>query len=125
MRRGFFRRLTVRTGRYSKLIEDIRNDVTRLEPFFASARIVSDLDRKREKSLNYVSGLSSEEQQNTVTRIRENDAIQRWVRESVHERVESYRVALERMVIAAPSPMAVDAERALTLLQQRAGAYGV
>lgn len=55
MRRGFFRRLTVRTGRYSKLIEDIRNDVTRLEPFFASARIVSDLDRKREKSLGYVS----------------------------------------------------------------------
>jgi hypothetical protein len=43
----------------------------------------------------------------------------------VHERVESYRVALERMVIAAPSPMAVDAERALALLQQRAGAYGV
>ena len=28
---------------------------------------------------------------------------------------------LERMVIAAPSPMAVEAERALTLLQQRAG----
>lgn len=113
------------TGRYSKLIEDIRNDVTRLEPFFASARIVSDMDRKREKSLNYVSGLTGEELQNTQTRIRENDAIQRWVKESVHERIESYRIALERMVIAAPSPMAVDAERALTLLQQRAGAYGV
>ena len=69
--------------------------------------------------------MSNEELANTVTRIRENDAIQRWVQESVHERVESYRIALERMVIAAPSPMAVDAERALTLLQQRAGAYGV
>ena len=113
------------TARYSKLIEDIRNDVTRLDPFFASARIVSDMDRKREKSLAYVSGLSNEERDNTVTRIRENDAILRWVKESVHERVESYRIALERMVIAAPSPMAVEAERALTLLQQRAGAYGV
>jgi hypothetical protein len=99
--------------------------VTRLEPFFASARIVSDLDRKREKSLSYVSGLSNEELANTTTRIRENDAITRWVKESVHERVESYRLALERLVIAAPSPMAVEAERALTLLQQRAGAYGV
>jgi hypothetical protein len=29
------------------------------------------------------------------------------------------------MVIAAPSPMAVEAERALMLLQQRAGAYDV
>jgi hypothetical protein len=113
------------TGRYSKLIEDIRNEVTRLEPFFASARIVSDLDRKREKSLGYVSGLTNEERENTITRIRENDAIQSWVKESVHERVESYRIALERMVIAAPSPMAVDAEHALTLLQQRASAYGV
>ena len=113
------------TGRYSRLIEDIRNDVSRLEPFFASARIVSDLDRKRERGLGFVRGLSDEEMQNTVTRIRENDSIVRWVKESVNERVESYRVALERLVIAAPSPMAVEAERALALLQQRAGAYGV
>ena len=113
------------TGRYSRLIEDIRNDATRFDSFFGSARIVSEMDRKREKSLAYVSGLSNEELQNTVTRIRENDSITLWVKESVHERVESYRVALERLVIAAPSPMAVEAERALTLLQQRAGAYGV
>ena len=113
------------TGRYGRLIEDIRNDVTRLDPFFSTARTVSDLDRKREKSLSYVSGLSREELLNTNTRIRENDAIIRWVKESVNERVESYRIALERLVIAAPSPIAVEAERALTLLQQRANAYGV
>jgi hypothetical protein len=112
------------TGRYSKLIEDIRTDVTRLDPFFVSARIVSDMDRKREKSLGYISGLTDEELGNTVTRIRENDAIVRWVKESVNERVESYRLALERMVIAAPSPMAIEAERALALLQQRASLYG-
>lgn len=112
-------------GRYNRLIEDIRNDVTRLESFYGTARTVSDLDRKRERSLGYVSGLSNEELQNTMTRIRENDAIQRWVKESVNERVESYRVALERLVIAAPSPMAVEAERALMLLQQRAGGFGV
>lgn len=113
------------TARYGRLIEDIRNDVTRLDPFFRIAKTVSDLDRKREKSLAYIGGLTEEEKANTVTRIRENDAIVRWVQESVNQRVASYRIALERMVIAAPSPMAVEAERALTLLQQRAVAYGV
>ena len=95
----------------------------RLEPFFRTAQTVLDLDRKREKSLAYITGLSREEYTNTVTRMRENQAIVRWVQTS--ERVASYRLALERMVIAAPSPMAVEAERSLTLLQQRAGAHGV
>lgn len=112
------------TARYGRLIEDIRNDVARLEPFYNTARTVSDLDRKRERSLSYISGLSQEEYNNTVTRMRENAAIIRWVQESVNERIASYRIALERMVIAAPSPMAVEAERSLTLLQQRAGQYG-
>ena len=69
------------TARYNRLIEDIRNDVTRLDPFFASARLVADMDRKRGRSLAYVSELTSEEQENTVTRMRENEAIVRWVKE--------------------------------------------
>lgn len=113
------------TARYNRLIEDIRIDVARLDPFFASARVVTDLDRKRHQSLSYVSDLSREENENTITRMRENEAIIKWVQESVRERVESYRIALERLVIAAPSQMAVEAERALTLLQQRGASYGV
>ena len=113
------------TARYSKLMEDIRNDVQRMGPFFASARIVADMDRKRGQRLAYVSGLANEEYDNTVSRIRENEAVVRWVQESVQERATSYRLALERLVIAAPSPMAVEAERALALLQQRANSYGV
>ena len=113
------------TARYNRLIEDIRIDVARLDPFFASARVVTDLDRKRHQSLSYVSDLSREENENTITRMRENEAIIKWVQESVRERVESYRIALERLVIAAPSQMAVEAERALTLLQQRGAPYGV
>jgi hypothetical protein len=112
-------------GRYGRLIEDIRNDVVRLESFMATARVVADLDRKRERSLAYITNISEEELQNTMTRIKENAAITRWVETSVQERIESYRIALERMVIAAPSPMAVEAERALMLLQQRAGEYEV
>ncbi len=111
------------TARYNRLMEDIRNDVMRLDPFFSSARYVLDMDIKREKALAYVHGLSQEEQANTFQRIAENRNIVLWVKQSLHERCASYRVALERMVIAAPSPLAVEAERALTLLQQRVTGY--
>jgi len=112
------------TARYAKLMEDIRNDVVRLDPFFSVARHVADMDRKREKSMAYVSDLSGEEYANTVNRIRENGGIIRWVQGSLHERAASYRFALERLVIAAPSPLAVEAERSLMLLHQRISAYG-
>ena len=39
------------TARYNRLIEDVRNDGMRVDPFFGSARYVVDMDRKREKSL--------------------------------------------------------------------------
>ncbi len=69
-------------------------------------------------------GLTDEERDNTFQRIAENRNIVLWVQGSLHERVRSYRLALERMVIAAPSPLAVEAERALTLLQQQINGYG-
>ena len=112
------------TARYNKLIEDIRSDVVRFDPFFSVARYVSDMDRKRQRSLDYVSNLSDEERINTINRMRENEAVIQWVRGSLAERAASYRLALERLVIAAPSPNAVEAERALALLQQRITTYG-
>ena len=112
------------TARYNKLMEDVRNDALRVDPFFAVARAVADMDGKREKGLAYVTNLSPEERGNTLQRIKENRAIVLWTQESLLERVASYRVALERMVIAAPSPLAVEAERSLTLLQQRLSGYG-
>jgi hypothetical protein len=112
------------TARYNKLIEDIRNDVNRLDPFFQVARYVSDMDKKRNQSLDYVSNLSKEEKDNVIQRMRENEAVMRWVNGTLHERAASYKVALERLVIMAPSPSAVEAERALGLFQQRITAYG-
>jgi hypothetical protein len=112
------------TARYNKLIEDIRNDVVRLDPFFRAAHHVADLDRKRAKSLGYVSKLTAEERSNAMRRMEENKAIVRWVRESLHERAASYHLALERLVIAAPSPNAVEAERSLSLLHQRITSHG-
>lgn len=112
------------TARYNRLIEDIRNDVNRIDPFFATGRYVIDVDRKREKAMAYVSQLTAEERDNTLTRIAENRNVLLWVQGSLAERALSYKIALERMVIAAPSPVAVEAERALTLLQQRITSYG-
>jgi hypothetical protein len=106
------------TARYNKLIEDIRNDLVRLDPFFSIARYVSDMDGKREQALAFVSNLTSEERNNTRQRIKENQRIVLWVKASLQERAASYKIALERLVIAAPSPVAVEAERQLTLLQQ-------
>lgn len=112
------------TARYNKLMEDIRNDVVRLDPFFEVAYYVGDMDAKRAKALGFVSNLSNEELNNTKFRMAENRNIILWVRGSLEERALSYKVALERMVIAAPSPMAVEAERQLQLLQQRISQYG-
>ncbi len=112
------------TARYNKLMEDIRNDATRLDPFFGTARYVADMDRKREQSLAYVRNLTREERDNTEQRMRENEGIIRWTQASLRERAASYQFALERLVIAAPSPMAVETERTLALFQQRLAAYG-
>jgi len=112
------------TARYNKLMEDIRADVIRLDPFFEVAYYVGDMDTKRAKALAFVTNLTNEELNNTKFRMAENRNIILWVRGSLEERAASYKVALERMVIAAPSPMAVEAERQLSLLQQRISQYG-
>ena len=112
------------TARYNKLIEDIRNDVMRLDPFFRTARHVLDMDDKRAKSLVHVTKITAEERSNAARRMAENKAIVRWVKESLNERAMSYQVALERLVIAAPLPNSVEAERSLSLLQQRSTNQG-
>ena len=96
------------SSRYSQLIDDVRNDITRFEPFFASAIRVLDLDRKREASMSRVSELSPREKADAVARMQENSLI---VQQCLERRVSSYRWALERLVIQAPDGMAADADR--------------
>jgi hypothetical protein len=107
------------TGRYDQLIEDIRNDVTRIGPFFEMARHVVDLDRKREKSMAYIADLNPQERGNALARIGENTLTIGWVQRSLSERCAAYRYALERLVVAEPSTTAVEAERVLRQLQMR------
>lgn len=105
------------TGRYSRLIDDIRNDVTRMGPFFDTARRVADLDRRREQSMAYIADLDPLERGNALARVGENTFVIAWVHRALTERCAAYRYVLERLVVAEPSKVAVDAERAITQLQ--------
>jgi hypothetical protein len=99
------------SSRYSQLIDDVRDDITRFEPFFGSAIHVLDLDRKRQASMRYMSEISPREKADSVARMEENSLIVQWVQISLEQRVSSYRWALERLVLQAPDPMAADADR--------------
>ena len=99
------------TSRYAQLMEDVRNDITRFEPFFASAVRVIELDRKRNASLSQVSGLAPRERDDAVARMQENTLIVQWVQQCLEQRISSYRWALERLVIQAPDNIAADADR--------------
>src|SRR5215470_1112113 len=99
------------SSRYAQLIEDVRNDITRFEPFFASAIRVIDLDKKRNASMARVSELTPREKDDAIARMQENSLIVQWVQQCLERRVSSYRYALERLVIQAPDGMAADADR--------------
>ncbi|HKS65538.1 MAG TPA: hypothetical protein VJT13_27785 [Xanthobacteraceae bacterium] len=103
---------------YNRLIEDMAADGQLIGPFVAVACAVADLDLKRERSLLYVGELSKDEVGNAIGRIRENRLVTAWVQRALHWRLASYRYALERFVIAVPSGLAVEAERALARFER-------
>jgi hypothetical protein len=108
--------------RYQLLCEDVRNDIVRIGPFFRVAARVADMDGKRAQSLPYVTGLTEGELSNALKRITENQVAVGWVQFSLHRRVEAYRFALERLVIAVPSPLAVECEQQVNRLQREVDA---
>ena len=98
-------------SRYAVLMDHVRNDLTRFEPFFATAARALELDRKRNASLKLVSELSPRERDDAVARMEENALIVQWVQQSLERRISSYRWALERLVIQAPDSIAADVDR--------------
>jgi len=107
---------------YAQLMTDARNDTIRIDPFFAIAGRVADMDRKRAQVVA-VAAKSEFENDNALFRINENTAIVAWVCRSLRERASAYGYALERLVIHTPSPMAADTERELSMLSSRIGQY--
>jgi hypothetical protein len=108
---------------YAQIVTDARNDVERLGPFFITAQRVTEMDKRRTQSLALVSDLGPRERGNAIARNQENAAVIAWVCEAMKQRVESYRYALGRMVIAVPSSDAAETDRAVTLLATRLGEY--
>ena len=98
-------------SRYSQLMDDVRDDITRFEPFYADAVKVIDLDKKRNAALAHISELSPRERGDAVARMQENSLIVQWVQQCLERRVSSYRWALERLVLQTPDNMAADADR--------------
>jgi hypothetical protein len=98
---------------YNRLIDDMVAEGKLIGPFVAVACAVADLDQKRVRSLAYVGELNESEAGNAFGRVRENGMVTAWVRRALYWRLGSYRYALERLVVAVPSGLAVEAERAL------------
>jgi len=105
-------------GRYNKLIDDIRNDVVRIGPFFDIAHRVVELDRRREASMQYIAALSPPDRLNALARVGENSLTIAWVHHSLTQRCAGYRFALEHLVVAEPEKLAAQADVALAQLQQ-------
>jgi hypothetical protein len=110
-------------ARYARLIDDIRNDTTRLSQFFETAAKVIDIDRKRAKSIALIPVSSPAERADAARRIDENAAIVAQVSASLDRRVASYRFALERLVIMTPDTQAAQAELALDQLKAALASY--
>ena len=108
---------------YARIVTDARNDVERLPGFFTVAGRVIDMDHKRAASLAHVSTLGPGERTNAYRRNNENKAIVAWVCRAVKKRVTSYRFALERLVIAVPSPGAAETDRSINFLHTQLGGY--
>jgi hypothetical protein len=108
---------------YAQLTTDARNDVVRIEPFFAAAARVADMDRKRVTVLAHVRKVNVAEHDNALYRNNENTAVVAWVCRALNERAAAYGYALERLVIETPSRLAAEAERALAMLGARMGEY--
>ncbi len=109
-------------GRYNRLIDDIRNDVVRIGPFFDIARRVVEMDRKRRDSLDYLPDIAQSDRFNAFARIAENTLTIEWVQHSLAQRSAGYRFALDHLVVAEPENLAAQADLALVLLQQQLAA---
>jgi hypothetical protein len=112
-------------ARYNQIIDDIRDDIVRIDPFFVIARKVADLDQRRQAAVAQVRSLTPGERFNADARIAENSLTIAWVHASLNQRCAGYRFAIERMAVAEPELAAGDADRLLTELSQKIAANEV
>jgi hypothetical protein len=111
------------SARYARLIEDIRDDMTRLPQFFETAGRVLAMDDKRRQSLAVIRDISPVEQNKALRRIQANAAWVAQVQAKLPQRVAAYQYALERLVIGTPATAAAEIERSLNQLRTQISYY--
>jgi hypothetical protein len=77
------------------------------------------MDAVREKALAQMVYLSPQDRGSAAARVHENRVLVAWVHRRFFERLNAYRLALDRMVAATPAPAAVEAERTVQVLAAR------
>lgn len=107
------------TARYAQLIDDIRADAGRIGPFFSMANRVLEADTVRVSGFQYITRLPGGTFDLARIRVAENRGLIDQVYDRFRQRLESYRYALECLLVLTPSPFAVEAERALFVLEER------
>ncbi len=109
-------------GRYNQLIDDVRDDVVRIGPFFDMAHRVVEMDRRRQASMDLLPDVSPLDRLNALARIGENTLTIAWVQNSLAQRCAGYRFALDHLVVAEPENAAAQADVAIAQLQQQIAA---
>jgi hypothetical protein len=109
-------------ARYNQLIDDIRNDVVRIGPFFDMAHRVVEADRRRRESLDLLPDISPPDRFNALARIGENTLTIAWVQNSLAQRCAGYRFALNHLLVAEPDNLSAQAGIAVAQLQQQIAA---
>lgn len=99
-------------SRFARLGDDIASDDTRLGQFTPLAATVAARDRIRLAAEGYVP-VSNAEGAALAGRVGDNAAVIRHTLAILRARAAAYRVALDHLVLATPSPAAVPVERAL------------
>jgi len=105
-------------GRYNRLIDDIRNDIVRIGPFFQIAHRVVDLDRRRTAAMNELADITPADRIAAQTRVGENALTIAWVQTSLAQRWAAYRYALDHLAVGEPENIASQADITLAQLRQ-------
>lgn len=106
------------TSRYRRLAEDVVADTALIAPFRKMAQRVAAADRVRIRTAAISPAVTSPMPEHADARVAENEGLVAWVRERTRHRLQSYRHALDNLVVEMPSREAVMAERAILALEQ-------
>jgi hypothetical protein len=90
-------------ARWSRLIEDMRADTTLVRPFCLDARLVRGDDQRRLRAIDGRPDVSPKELQEAYDRVEENGRVVDWVWRMLRFRAESYRIAIDRMMVETPT----------------------